>query len=34
VAFARIAHPSPANPAANRGWTALAQKSLQDLGLL
>jgi len=34
VAIARIAHPSPANPAANRGWTGLARTSLQDLGLL
>jgi single-strand selective monofunctional uracil DNA glycosylase len=34
VVFARVAHPSPANPAANRGWTELARKSLHELGLL
>ena len=33
VAFGRIAHPSPANPAANRGWTDLARRDLAALGL-
>jgi single-strand selective monofunctional uracil DNA glycosylase len=31
--FGRIAHPSPANPAANRGWPALATGQLRDLGV-
>lgn len=31
--FGRIAHPSPANPAANAGWDALAASALQQLGL-
>lgn len=30
----RIPHPSPASPAANRGWSALAEKSLRELGIL
>ena len=29
-----IAHPSPANPAANRGWDALVDAKLASLGLL
>jgi single-strand selective monofunctional uracil DNA glycosylase len=29
-----ITHPSPANPAANRGWSALATRQLRELGLL
>jgi single-strand selective monofunctional uracil DNA glycosylase len=29
----RITHPSPANPAANRGWVALVEKELSDLGI-
>jgi single-strand selective monofunctional uracil DNA glycosylase len=28
-----ITHPSPANPAANRGWSPLATRQLRDLGL-
>ena len=32
--FAVIAHPSPANPQANRGWNTLAQQTLEELGLL
>lgn len=28
-----IPHPSPANPAANRGWSALANKALGEIGL-
>jgi len=26
-------HPSPANPAANRGWTPLLEKALRELGI-
>jgi single-strand selective monofunctional uracil DNA glycosylase len=29
-----ILHPSPASPAANRGWQAQAEKQLSDLGVL
>ncbi len=29
----RIPHPSPANPAANRNWGALATRCLVDLGV-
>jgi single-strand selective monofunctional uracil DNA glycosylase len=29
----RILHPSPASPAANRGWSAQAVKQLRDLGI-
>jgi single-strand selective monofunctional uracil DNA glycosylase len=28
----RILHPSPASPAANRGWAALATRQLLELG--
>lgn len=28
-----ILHPSPANPAANKGWAAAAERQLADLGL-
>ena len=28
-----ILHPSPANPAANRGWARQAEKQLEDLGI-
>ena len=31
--FGRILHPSPASPAANRGWSAAASKQLADLGI-
>ena len=30
----RILHPSPASPAANRGWAEAARAQLQDLGAL
>jgi len=30
----RILHPSPASPAANRGWAETATKQLEDLGVL
>ena len=29
----RILHPSPASPAANRGWAGAATKQLQALGV-
>ena len=28
-----IPHPSPASPAANRGWEGLAKKALEDAGV-
>ena len=31
--YGRIAHPSPASPAANRGWTPLVEKALAELGV-
>jgi len=31
--IARILHPSPASPAANRGWAEAARRELADLGL-
>ena len=34
VAIGSIAHPSPINPAANRGWSALASRQLAELGVL
>jgi single-strand selective monofunctional uracil DNA glycosylase len=34
VRIGRVTHPSPANPAANRGWSDLARKELGALGLL
>ena len=32
--FGRVLHPSPASPAANRGWAQAAEKQLESLGLL
>ena len=32
-ATGRITHPSPANPKANRGWSALVDKELRALGI-
>ncbi len=32
--FGKILHPSPASPAANRGWAPAAEKQLVALGLL
>ena len=29
-----IMHPSPANPAANKGWEAIVEKQLQDIDIL
>ena len=31
--FGRILHPSPASPAANRGWAAAAKRQLQEQGI-
>ncbi|MDD5299094.1 MAG: hypothetical protein PHD65_01215 [Gallionella sp.] len=33
IRFGRILHPSPASPAANRGWAEQATKQMQELGL-
>lgn len=33
VKVGRVTHPSPANPPANRGWAALIEKELSDLGI-
>jgi single-strand selective monofunctional uracil DNA glycosylase len=33
VIVGQIAHPSPANPKANRGWSELVEKELDDLGI-
>lgn len=33
VRFGRILHPSPASPAANRGWAEQAEKQLKALGI-
>jgi len=33
VAIGRILHPSPASPAANRGWAEQATKELRELGV-
>ena len=33
VKVGRIAHPSPANPAANRGWVAIVERELGELGI-
>lgn len=33
VRFGRILHPSPASPAANRGWAPAATKQLVELGI-
>ncbi|MCR9247254.1 MAG: single-stranded DNA-binding protein [bacterium] len=33
VEFGRIPHPSPASPAANRGWEPLADAAFADLGI-
>ena len=31
--FGQILHPSPASPAANRGWAEQAERQLVDLGV-
>lgn len=33
VKVGRVTHPSPANPAANRGWEALVERELTELGI-
>ena len=33
IKFGRILHPSPASPAANRGWPEQATKQLIELGI-
>jgi single-strand selective monofunctional uracil DNA glycosylase len=33
VEIGRIPHPSPASPAANRGWAEQAERALADLGI-
>jgi single-strand selective monofunctional uracil DNA glycosylase len=33
VTFAKVPHPSPANPVANRGWSAAATKALVEQGV-
>ena len=33
VAIGRMLHPSPASPAANRGWSQAATAELRDLGI-
>ena len=33
VKLGQILHPSPASPAANRGWSAVATKQLAELGI-
>ncbi|RIL00121.1 MAG: single-stranded DNA-binding protein [Proteobacteria bacterium] len=33
VAIGRIPHPSPASPAANRGWAQQAERALAELGI-
>ncbi|MGK2926862.1 MAG: hypothetical protein ACSLE2_14700 [Lysobacterales bacterium] len=33
VEFDRILHPSPASPAANRGWVTQAECQLRQLGI-
>jgi single-strand selective monofunctional uracil DNA glycosylase len=33
VAVGRVPHPSPASPAANRGWAAQAERALRELGV-
>ncbi len=34
VRIGRVLHPSPASPAANRGWEAAAERDLRALGVL
>ncbi|NNF99914.1 MAG: single-stranded DNA-binding protein [Desulfobacteraceae bacterium] len=33
ITIGRIAHPSPANPAANKGWETLITQQLSDIGI-
>ena len=34
IAIRSVLHPSPASPAANRGWAAQAEEELRDAGVL
>ncbi len=34
VEIGNITHPSPANPRANRGWAAIVEKELADMGIV
>jgi single-strand selective monofunctional uracil DNA glycosylase len=34
LTFGRILHPSPASPAANRGWAEAAQRQLEEQGIM
>lgn len=34
VAVGKITHPSPANPAANRGWAEVAERELKAMGYI
>jgi single-strand selective monofunctional uracil DNA glycosylase len=33
VPLGRITHPSPANPAANKGWEAVVERELKEMGI-
>ncbi|MFM9001890.1 MAG: single-stranded DNA-binding protein, partial [Opitutia bacterium] len=33
IRFARVPHPSPANPVANRGWSQAAETALKGRGV-
>ena len=33
VKVGRVTHPSPANPAANRGWEGLVERELAEIGI-
>ena len=33
IRIGRILHPSPASPAANRGWAEQAERELRELGV-
>jgi single-strand selective monofunctional uracil DNA glycosylase len=33
VTVGKVTHPSPANPAANRGWAALVERELAEIGI-
>jgi len=33
VEIGRILHPSPASPAANRGWAEQAERELREMGI-
>ena len=33
VRIGQVLHPSPASPAANRGWSAAAESQLKSLGI-